>query len=156
MIKAIALSVYVDETIRSKGWPAGLPPSPPFSNTRPATNGDLSTGYLVKEWEFPKGSIKAKFVIELTREDATLLFGVLPGLEDHKHFRALCRPGAPLQTGAAVAASWGDGTFIPGILMTKRPERSKYFKVHAVRHGRLLYAIDYIDVFPIVAVKGYR
>ncbi len=110
-------------------------------------------------WKVSIGSIKEKFAREISKQDAKLLFGDLGVYEDpsFKKFDVICEPGAEVNYGTACTVYFGGSCFLVGVVQTRRPDRSKTYRVHFLRDGRIAQRnIDCEEVFPIVAIRGYR
>jgi hypothetical protein len=146
MLRAQALAQKGGKEDRKSGRPE-VPM--PLSNSKPITDDQA------KDWEFPRGTIKTKFVVPISRADMELLFGYNPEFDDRRKFKVLCRPGAPIRTKSAVAIHLGDSTFCLGILVSRRPNRVKRLKVQIVDSGRIFREIKCDEVFPITAVRGF-
>lgn len=145
MPRAQALVVKRGEEIRKAGR-SKVPM--PISNSKPLP------GSGAEDWEFPRGTIKEKFVVPISRADVNLLFGHRPEFNDRTKFNVLCRPGAPLKTGSAVAIHVGYSTFWLGVLVSPRPNRVKRLRVQIVHSGEIFREMKCDEVFPVTAIRG--
>ncbi len=105
--------------------------------------------------------MKEPFARPIPKQDAKLLFGDLSKYEgpEWNKIEVLCQPGAKVEFGTACAVHLGGSCFLIGVVETRRPDRSKTYRVRFLNNGRL--SARTIDcekesVSPIVTIGGYR
>jgi hypothetical protein len=74
----------------------------------------------------------------------------VPITEDEAH---LVDPDEPLVTGCFVVVKIDTGCYLPGVLVTKRPNRAKTLTVKLDDNGGVLRGIDKPDVRRVVSVS---
>jgi len=110
---------------------------------------------------FYRIKITKPFAVPISKQDAKILFGDLGKYEapDFTKLEVLCRPGAEVEFGTACTVNWGGSNFFIGIVETRRPDRSKTYRVRFLRNGILserAIECEKESVFPIVVVGGWH